>query len=105
MSANTIYLTADNFEEEVLKFPFRIGGFLCRLRGPASAWSRHRRIGRQVSGKAKICKLNIDEHRKVALSYKVMSIPTLFFFLRTRDKRELPEVCLLQYWKKTDALL
>ncbi|MEG1583681.1 MAG: thioredoxin [Anaerovorax sp.] len=33
----------------------------------------------KYEGKAKICKVNIDEHRKLAIAHKVMSIPTLFF--------------------------
>ena len=81
MSANTLYLTADNFEEEVLKSSvpvlvdfMRIGAALPGSRPVIDA------LADKYQGKAKICKLNIDEHRKVALTYKVMSIPTLFFF-------------------------
>jgi thioredoxin 1 len=33
----------------------------------------------KYNGRAKICKLNIDEHSDLARQYKVMSIPTLLF--------------------------
>jgi len=31
-------------------------------------------------GKIKFCKINIDEHRSIAMENKVMSIPTLIFY-------------------------
>ena len=42
-----------------------------------------------VTGRAKVCKLDVDESRKTAAEYKVMSIPTLVFF---RDGKEVDRV-------------
>jgi len=81
MSANIVYLTADTFEEEVLKsqVPVLVDFYAdwcgpCQALGPVVD-----NLADKYAGKAKICKINIDEHRKTAISYKVMSIPTLFF--------------------------
>ncbi|MGI6728124.1 MAG: thioredoxin [Anaerovoracaceae bacterium] len=82
MSKNTIYLTVDTFEEEVLKSSIPVlVDFYADWCGPCQALAPViDSLADKYKGKAKICKLNIDEQRKLALSYKVMSIPTLFFF-------------------------
>jgi thioredoxin 1 len=38
------------------------------------------KIAGEYSGKLKVCKLNIDEHRDTAIKYGIMSIPTLHIF-------------------------
>lgn len=43
----------------------------------------------KYEGKAKICKVNIDEYRKLAIAHKVMSIPTLFFIKDGEIKERL----------------
>ncbi len=42
-----------------------------------------------VAGRAKVCRLDVDDSRKTAAEYKVMSIPTLVFF---RDGKEVDRV-------------
>ena len=37
-------------------------------------------IATEYSGKVKVCKVNVDEERELALKYDVESIPTLVFF-------------------------
>lgn len=34
----------------------------------------------EVAGRAKVCKLDVEESRKTAAQFKVLSIPTLVFF-------------------------
>ena len=108
MSANTVYLTVDTFEEEVLKSEIPVlVDFYADWCGPCQALVPViDSLSEKYAGKAKICKLNIDEQRKLALNYKVMSIPTLFFFkngeLAERITGALPQVMLEQ---KLDALL
>jgi len=38
-----------------------------------------------VAGRAKVCRLDVDESRKVAAEFKVLSIPTLVFFQEGRE--------------------
>jgi thioredoxin 1 len=108
MSENIKYLTVDNFDEEVLKAsqPVLVDFYAdwcgpCQALGPIID-----NLADKYAGKIKIAKLNIDEHRKVALTYRVMSIPTLFFFkdgeIVERITGALPQAALEQ---KLDALL
>lgn len=108
MSENIKYLTVDNFDEEVLKAsqPVLVDFYAdwcgpCQALGPVID-----NLADKYAGKIKIAKLNIDEHRKVALTYRVMSIPTLFFFkdgeIVERITGALPQAALEQ---KLDALL
>lgn len=108
MSTNTIYLTADNFEEEVInsKVPVLVD-FFAEWCGPCQALSPViDALADKYNGKAKICKINIDDHRKIALTYKVMSIPTMFFFkdgeIKERVTGGLPAPVLEE---KIEALL
>jgi len=108
MSTNTLYLTADNFDEEVIKssLPVLVDFYAdwcgpCQALGPVID-----ELADKYQGKAKICKINIDDHRKVALTYKVMSIPTMFLFkggeIEERITGGLPASVLEE---KIDALL
>jgi thioredoxin 1 len=108
MSVNTIHLTEETFDNEVLKssVPVLVDFYAdwcgpCQALGPVI-----NTLADKYKGKAKICKLNIDEQRKLALSYKVMSIPTLFFFkdgeIKERITGGLPQPVLEE---KLDALL
>ena len=107
MSANTIYLTADNFEEEVLKSPVPVlVDFYADWCGPCQALGPViDALADKYQGKAKICKLNIDEHRKVALSYKVMSIPTLFFFKDGKLRENYRRFACFSTGRKTGCLV
>lgn len=82
MMSNTIYLTVDTFDQEVLQSDVPVlVDFYADWCGPCKALAPIiDELADTYAGKAKICKLNIDEHRKLALNYKVMSIPTMFFF-------------------------
>ena len=47
----------------------------CRMAAPVLE-----KIADEYDGRAKICKVNIDDEREVATQYGIMSIPTLFVF-------------------------
>ena len=47
----------------------------CRMAGPVLE-----KIADEYDGRAKICKVNIDDERQVATQFGIMSIPTLFVF-------------------------
>jgi thioredoxin 1 len=72
-------ITKDNFESEVMKseLPVLIDFWApwcgpCRMVGPIID-----EVAEEVAGKAKVCKVNVDEEIELASSFKVSSIPTL----------------------------
>lgn len=72
-------ITKDNFEAEVLKsdLPVLVDFWApwcgpCRMVGPIVE-----ELAKELEGKAKIFKVNVDEEPDLASEFKVMSIPTL----------------------------
>lgn len=70
-------ITKDNFENEVLKsdIPVLIDFWAtwcgpCRMMSPVVA-----ELAEQYEGKAKICKVNVDEEPELAAAFRVTSIP------------------------------
>ena len=79
---NVIMLNEDNFRQEVLKseMPVLVDFWaawcgLCKMVGPIVE-----ELANDYVGKAKVCKLNVDDCGRIAQSYGVMSIPTLILF-------------------------
>lgn len=77
-----IKITADNFEEEVVKsdMPVLVDFWApwcgpCQMQGPIVD-----EAAQEFSGKLKVGKLNVDEEGSLAQKYNVMSIPTLILF-------------------------
>lgn len=77
-----ITLTDKNFSTEVIqsKIPALVDFWAvwcgpCQTQGPIVE-----EVARQLAGKAKVGKLNVDENPKTAQKYDVMSIPTLMIF-------------------------
>ena len=77
-----ITLTDNNFEEEVLQaeLPVLVDFWApwcgpCRMVGPVVE-----ELASEFEGRAKVCKLNVDEGPATAQKYGVMSIPTLMIF-------------------------
>ena len=108
MSNNVLYLTEETFEAEALKseIPVLVDFYAdwcgpCKMVAPIMD-----EMEEKYAGKAKICKINIDEQRKLAIANKVMSIPTLFFIkdgeVKERITGALPQS---QLEEKMQALL
>ena len=80
--SDVIELTAENFEELVLKSqkPFLVDFWAawcgpCRMVSPVVE-----EIARDKADKILVGKLNVDEQAEIAQRYRVMSIPTLILF-------------------------
>lgn len=75
-------ITSKNFNEEVLnsKIPVLVDFWAswcgpCKMMLPVVE-----EIEKEMEGKAKICKVNVDEERDLAMKYDIMSIPTFLVF-------------------------
>jgi thioredoxin 1 len=99
-SANTVILTEQNFDQEVLKSaqPILVDFWAewcgpCKVIAPALD-----ELADEYVGRARVGKVNIDEHQSLAAKYGIRSIPTLLFFkggevveqmVGAKNKREL----------------
>ncbi len=77
-----IEVTENNFEKEVLKseIPVLVDFWAswcgpCKMMAPVVE-----EISQEMSGKAKVCKVNIDDYPSLATKYQIMSIPTFLTF-------------------------
>ena len=79
---NVIMLNEDNFRQEVLKSEMPVlVDFWAAWCGPCKmVGSIVEELANDYVGKAKVCKLNVDDCGRIAQSYGVMSIPTLILF-------------------------
>lgn len=46
-------------------------------------------LSKEVEGKAKICKLEVDEEYEIADAYEIMSIPTIVVFVNGEIKEQV----------------
>ena len=95
-----VYLTDENFTQEAMEadVPVLVDFYAdwcgpCKMVGPLLD-----DMAAKYEGKAKICKINIDEQRKLAIANKVMSIPTMLFIkngeIKERITGALPQAAL-----------
>ena len=77
-----IELFAENFHEEVIdsKLPVLVDFWApwcgpCRAAAPAVA-----ELAEELAGRAKVCKVNVDEAPELASEFEVMNIPTFMVF-------------------------
>ena len=76
-----ISVTADNFEQEVLKTEgIVMVDFWAAWCGPCKMLSPIVDQIAEEHPEIKVCKVNINEEPSLAIDYKVMSIPTLLVF-------------------------
>ena len=82
MSENTIEVTQDSFDAEVLKsdIPVLVDFWApwcgpCKMLGPTMD-----EIAGEKEGSLKVCKINVDENQDIAVKFSVMSIPMMILF-------------------------
>ena len=75
-------LNSSNFDEEIKKADSLVlVDFFATWCGPCNMLAPIiEEIANEYSSKVKVCKVNVDEERDLALKYEVESIPTLIFF-------------------------
>jgi thioredoxin 1 len=81
-SPNIITLTAENFDQEVLKSgtPVLVD-FWAEWCGPCKMVAPIlEELASEYDGKVKIGKVNIDDHQSLASEYGIRAIPTLLLF-------------------------
>ena len=81
-SLNIVILTAENFEQEVLKSTTPVlVDFWAEWCGPCKMVAPILdELAVEYEGKVKIAKVNIDDHQNLAVQFRINSIPTLLFF-------------------------
>ena len=79
---SAISLTENNFDAEVLKSPLPVlVDFWAEWCGPCRMLSPIvDEIAKELQGKLKVAKVNVDEAQEVAQRFNIMSIPTLLVF-------------------------
>ncbi|MCC6240636.1 MAG: thioredoxin [Phycisphaerales bacterium] len=81
-SANTVEITDENFEQEVLKSPVPVlvdfwaeWCMPCRMLAPTID-----KIATGYTGKVKVGKLDTDSNRDASIKYGISAIPTVILF-------------------------
>ena len=97
---SVLNVTSENYENEVLKSDKKVLiDFYADWCGPCKMMSPIiDEIAKEINGKAKVGKINVDENQELAMEYQVMSIPTIIIFkdgeeskrlVGLRDKKEI----------------
>lgn len=82
---SVVHVNQSNFQQEVIQSSIPVlldfGASWCtpcKMLSPIMD-----ELGRELEGKVKVCKIDIEEERELAAKFKIMSIPTLVL---VRDK-------------------
>lgn len=80
--ASPLHVTDDNFQEEVLQSPIpAVVDFWATWCGPCRMIAPIiEEMASEYEGRAKMCKLDVDNNQKTAMTYGIRSIPTVLIF-------------------------
>jgi len=75
-------VTVANFEEEVVKseIPVLIDFYATWCEPCKRLEPQIEELAKELDGRVKILKLDVDESRELAMKYRIMSVPTMLFF-------------------------
>ena len=108
MAGNNITIvTTDTFEEEVLKAdkPVMVD-FWATWCGPCKGLAPIiDEVADEYKDSVKVCKVDVDENRELAMQFRIMSIPTVMFFKEGQAvKREVGAYPKEQYIEMIESL-
>ena len=85
------HLNKDNFKKEVLESDMPVlVDFWAKLCSPCLRVAPIlEEVSKEVEGKAKICKLEVDDEYEIADEYEIMSIPTIVVFVNGEIKEQV----------------
>lgn len=92
---NVVVVTEANFEAEITNGTgLALIDFWAEWCGPCQMmlpilWN----FAKEVGGKVKVCKVNVDDNPAIAAKFRVMSIPTLILF---KDGKAVDQVVWVQ---------
>ncbi len=83
-------ITSENFEKEVLNsdVPVLVDFWAswcnpCKMMGPVVE-----EVAKELEGKIKVFKLNVDDERDLAIKYNIMSIPAFLLFKNGKVEKQ-----------------
>lgn len=83
-------ITSENFEKEVLNsdVPVLVDFWAswcnpCKMMGPVVE-----EVAKELEGKIKVFKLNVDNERALAIKYNIMSIPAFLLFKNGKVEKQ-----------------
>lgn len=90
-----VILTDENFDQEITQYKgVALVDFWatwcgpCRMLGPVVE-----ELAQEYAGKAKVCKLDVDQGANISAKYNITSVPTIIFF---KDGSAVAQVTGLQ---------